>query len=529
MQENRSIKRGIFIFTALALILLTRLPGLMHNSFLHPDEPVFYNSARSLAAFLTGQADSYTPTKFYPEGGFVLHMPFQLLQLLFGNAEEDGRFMGRIGGCIYFLLGTAMVLQLLRKFFTKELSASAVYLATMLFGLMHIEQSRYTTGDTGSFFLLMVLLYFSARGMETERLRYFLLAAAAGGMLTAIKYPLIFFLLIPYLGFRKVFSGSDKKARFLGTWKAAGCFLLGFLLLSPKTLTDPTFLFWTAAHETHNYMAGTNLTEVGGPGNHLLSVSLYTLLYSGVPLLTGVTIWQAGKNIRSARHMQGCDYLFRFLIPLITAGFFVYNLFVTAVFMRTYYPFFVIVDLYCAALCGKWLRQKGAKRIAVVILCLFMALRGGYYLYILAEDSGKDAMQEVISSIPEEQYTSIIELKPGKMAFFQEDLPEKAFQAMDLTDERFDTPEGMVLREGELLISTYQEYGIGTPYCLPISHSTVQSYIDRWTDFKQINGQYEVGRLYPDSYYTLFGFWIKGTTGMYFEFPCNIFYLRPIQ
>ena len=100
---------------------------------------------------------------------------------------------------------------------------------------------------------------------------------------------------------------------------------------------------------------------------------------------------------------------------------------------------------------------------------------------------------------------------------------------MDLADERFDTPEGMVLREGELLISTYQEYGIGTPYCLPISHSTVQSYIDRWTDFKQINGQYEVGRLYPDSYYTLFGFWIKGTTGMYFEFPCNIFYLRPIQ
>ena len=98
MQENRSIKRGILIFAVLALILLSRLPGLMHNSFLHPDEPVFYNSAAGLAAFLTGQADSYAPTKFYPEGGFVLHTPFQLLRLLFGNAGEDGRFFGRIGG-----------------------------------------------------------------------------------------------------------------------------------------------------------------------------------------------------------------------------------------------------------------------------------------------------------------------------------------------------------------------------------------------------------------------------------------------
>lgn len=529
MGENRSVKRGIFIFAALALIALSRLPGLMHNSFLHSDEPVFCSSASSLAAFLTGQADSYAPTKFYPEGGFVLHTPFQLLKLLFGGAEEDSRFFGRLGGCFYFLLGAAMGLKLLRRFFTKDLSAAAVYLATMLFGLMHIEQSRYATGDTASFFLLMVLLYFSARGMETGGLRFFLLAAAAGGMLTAVKYPLIFFLLIPYLGFRKVFSGGGKKALRRDTWKAAGCFLLGFLLLSPKTLTDPTFLFWTAAHETHNYMAGTNLTEVGGPGNHLISVSLYTLLYSGVPLLTGVTIWQAGKSIPSARHAQGCDYLFRFLIPLVTAGFFVYNLFVTAVFMRTYYPFFVIVDLYCAALCGKWLKQGGGKRIAVMLLCLFMALRGGYYLYVLGEDSGKDSMRKIISTIPETQYTCITELKPGKMAFFQVDLPEKAFQALDLADERFDTPEGMALKEGELLISTYQEYGVGTPYCLPIFHDTVQSYIDRWTDFKEINAQYAVGSLYPDYYYTLFGFWIKGTSGMYFEFPCNLFFLRPIQ
>ena len=529
MEKNRSFKRSILIFAAIALIVLTRLPGLMHNASLHPDEPVFYNSARNLALFLTGQADSYVPTKFYPEGGFSLHTPFQLLKLLFGSSDTDGRFVGRLAGCFYFLLGTAMGLKLLRRFFTKDPAASAVYLATMLFGLMHIEQSRYATGDTASFFFLMVLLYFSAKGMETEKLRYFLLAAAACGVLTSIKYPLIFFLLIPYFGFRKVFSGGGKKALSRGTWKAAGCFLLGFLLLSPKTLTDPTFLFWTAAHETHNYMAGTNLTEVGGPVNHLISVVLYTLLYSGVPLLTGMTIWQVGRRVPAAKHAQGCEYLFQFLIPLVTAGFFVYNLFVTAVFMRTYYPFFVIIDLYCAALCGKWLRQRGGKQIAVIAVCLIMALRGGYYLYILGVDSGVTTMQEIISTIPENQYSSITELKPGKMAFDQMDLPQKDFQAMDLKEERFATPEGMELREGELLISTYQEYGVGTPYYLPIFHKTVQNYIDRWAAFKEINRDYQVGRLYPDHYYTLFGFWIKGATGMYLEFPCNVFYLRPIE
>ena len=119
MEKNRSFKRGVLIFAAIALIFLTRLPGLMHNASLHPDEPVFYNSARNLALFLTGQADSYVPTKFYPEGGFTLHTPFQLLKLLFGSSDTDGRFIGRIAGCVYFLLGTAMGLKLLRGFFYK--------------------------------------------------------------------------------------------------------------------------------------------------------------------------------------------------------------------------------------------------------------------------------------------------------------------------------------------------------------------------------------------------------------------------
>lgn len=526
VQKKHASVWRVLLCAAVALIFFSRLPGLMHNSSLHSDENVFYNSASNLADFLTGAADAYTPTKYYPEGGFTLHMPFQLLRMVLGST--DRQFWGRIGGLFYFVLGTLMGLGVLRRYFSCDPVSTAVYLATMLFGVMHIEQSRYATGDTASFLLLMALIYFSARGMEAAAPKWFYLAAGLSGMLTAVKYPLIFFLLIPLLGFRKVFSSKAKNFLAKNIVLSASCFLLGFLLLSPKTLLSPDFLFWTAAHETHNYMAGTNLTEVGGPVNHLISVTAYTLLYAGFPLLGGAAIVKFAKQVPAARSQTDCEYLFHFLIPLITAGFFVYNLFVTAVFLRTYYPFFVILDLYCAALCGQWWREGRKKQILIAALFLTLVLRGGAYLYILGTDNGVETMERILSRIPEDSYTEITELKPGHMAFDQMDLPEKRFEAIDLEDARFDTAEGMELREGELLISTYLEKCIGTPYYLPISHTRVNGYIARWKEFREVNDTYLVGQLYPDSYYLLFGFWVKGSTGTVFEFPCNLFFLRPV-
>lgn len=526
MQKKSAARTAVCILTALALLFLSRMPGLMHNAFLHPDEPVFIISARNLTNFLLGSAESYNPTKYYPEGGFVLHMPFQLVGLLFGLGEAENQLIGRFAGCTYFLLGAALGATVLRKYFTKDNLTTAIYLATLFFGLMHIEQSRYATGDTASFFFLMLLILFSAKGMETESLPYFLLAAAVDGCLAAIKYPLAFFVLIPLLGFLKNYHGCEKKQLSKGIWKAVGCFLIGFLLLSPRTLTNPAYLFWTAAHETHNYMAGTNLTEVGGPVNHLISMVLYTLMYSGIPLATGAAIWHFGKAAVPARKASGCEYLFSFVIPVITAGFFLYNLFVTALFMRTYYPFFCILDLYCAVLCGKWFREKGWKKIAVVILFCALCLRGGYYLHILSTDDSAARAQAFMARIDPDSYDSVTELRPGKLAFHAEYTP-KEITLVDLKDPRFTSSDTIGLRSGELLVSTYQEYGISTPYYLPITNKAVREYISIWTQFKEANGQYELGFLYPKHYYTLFGFWIKGTTGMYLEFPANSFYLNP--
>lgn len=529
MAPKRSAKTILVCAAFFCLMLLTRYAALTHNGYLHPDEMVFYRSAGFLADFLTGKAPSYAPTKYYPEGGFVLLMPFELVHRWVSPIfEQDARFFGRIGGVLYFLIGVGLGLKILRQYFTKDSGTTVIYLTTMLFGLLHVELSRYATGDTASFLFLMLLILFSAKGMESGQLRYFFLASAMGGVLASIKYPLAFFLLIPYLGFRKVCAADEKKMIAKNTWNAAGCFFVGFLLFSPKTLTDPTFLFWTAAHETHNYMAGTNYIEVGGPLNHLFSVIVYTLLYSGFPLLTGLAVWQCGKAVPAARKEDGCKYLFQFVIPLVTGGFFLYNLFVTALFMRTYYPFFVILDIYSAVLCGDWLKKHGWKKAAVIVLGAVMVLRGGYLVWILSTDSATENMQAITAEIPGDCYTSIKGLTPGKLGYLAEDLPQfDGFE--DLSDERFSNPETAKLQPGELVISTTQEHGFCSPYPFPIMHKAVRSLVGRWSEFKQINASFEIGRLYPEYFYWMFGYWLKGSTGTIFEFPSNIFYLNPIS
>ncbi len=518
------------IFSLVILLLLlaigaSRIPGLMHGSGLHTDEMVFLKSAQNLSSFLLGNTHSYETVKFYPEGGFTLHTPMQLARMVL-RPDMDSVFAGRLAGLICFLLGAGMGIYVLRRFFTKSRAAAFLYLLTMAFGLIHVEQSRYATGDTATALFLMVLLYFSFRGCESGKMRHFLAAAFCGGILCAIKYPLAYFVLIPYLGFRSTFAGTDKKALVKNTWFAVGCFFIGFFLLSPKTLTDPSYLFWTAAHETHNYMAGTNLTEVGGPHNHLVAVAAYTLLYSGMPLMAGAVIWQWVKNIRRFKEMDGTALMRDAIIPAAALGFAVYNLFVTAVFMRTYYPFFCILELYCAHLGAKWWHAGGRKKLVLTLLCAFMVLRGAALLTILGSDDGTETMLRFMETVNREDYTFITELKPGHMAFGDSDLPMRVV-ATDLMDDRF--AQSLAMQEGELLISTYQAHGICKPYPLPIFSKPVREYIALWREFRKANEAYYLGQLYPDWYYSLFGFDIKGATGTIFEFPANQFYLNPIS
>ena len=101
----------IIIFSMLALIAITRLLTLRHGLKLHPDEIVFFSSASSL--FINSPYHVY---KLYPEGAFLLQMPFQmarqfvLLLMHYGDGAQlyGAHMTGRFAAVFYFSLGAVL-------------------------------------------------------------------------------------------------------------------------------------------------------------------------------------------------------------------------------------------------------------------------------------------------------------------------------------------------------------------------------------------------------------------------------------
>lgn len=84
----------------------------------------------------------------------------------------------------------------------------------------------------------------------------------------------------------------------------------------------------------------------------------------------------------------------------------------------------------------------------------------------------------------------------------------------------------MRLAPGELFIAGARDFAIGgfQYNFLPKKYSVFAS-STAWRSFAAVNEEYCVGRLYPQYYYYLFGYWLSGTTGTAFEFPtCTVYY-----
>ena len=149
------------ISSAVLLILFTRLISVHHNINLHPDEPVFYKAADSLMRYLTGSADAYTEIKEYPEGAIVLQLPFHIVAAaiynLFGK-KLSMQLCGRVASIFYFCCGAICGMIIEYRHFGKNRKSVLAYGLILLFSIMHIEQSRYGTGDAISFFLIMLIL-----------------------------------------------------------------------------------------------------------------------------------------------------------------------------------------------------------------------------------------------------------------------------------------------------------------------------------------------------------------------------------
>ena len=215
-------------------------------------------------------------------------------------------------------------------------------------------------------------------------------------------------------------------------------------------------------------------------------------------------------------------------MPLIILGFFTYNLFSTTVFLRNLYPFFCVADLYaCAGLSAMMGSEKKRVKCLSVVLLAFTVLRGGFLIGLLADNSGDTMLQKAISSTVDGTWSQTTLLGPARHYLLPVNKDElKDLHEIDIDNYAYQTPEALIVKPGELVITATLDYSKCAHYMLPISNEEANKRIDRWDKFKTINRDFHQYRPYPEWYYSLFGYWIKGTTATDYEFPTNYLYYR---
>ena len=522
---------SVFIISlAILLILFTRLITVGHNINLHPDEHVFYKAADSLMRYLTASADTYTEVKEYPEGAIVLQLPFHIVAAVVYNLcgkKLSMQLCGRVASIFYFCCGAICGMIIEYRHFGKNRKSVLAYSLILIFSIMHIEQSRYGTGDAISFFLIMLILFLVLRRKDKEKSDYFcwIFTGFLSGLLCSVKYPLLFWGLIPFIMAQKT-EKKENRGRLYALLLFLCMVIIGFLFGSPKVWSDPYYIIRAVKRETTAYIINGNITEVGGPLNHLLSLTLYSFLYAGFPLapIFGLSVWRERKEHYNKDDSEA--FLLSFLLPALIVVFFIYNVFVKTLFMRTYYPFFFLTDLYVAEHLGK--QQCKKRQVAIFFLtCLFIA-RGSYYIGVLTERYGPDRLDALIGQTADKSWCKTTLLTPGYFVDFNRDslVDPHTEQLIKL---KFEKEDDLLIDTGEMVITGSIEYGRGQGYFFPIDNEEANKHYERWEAFKRINSNYFVGSVYPQKYYYLFGYWIKGTTGCSYEFPTNYVYYRNVS
>ena len=193
--------------------------------------------------------------------------------------------------------------------------------------------------------------------------------------------------------------------------------------------------------------------------------------------------------------------------------------------MRSFYPFFFLGDLYVAAAAGNWLQRGGARRAAVLALSAFMVLRGAWLVGAMSARNDGARMTALIESAVDDSWDKTTILS-GYIIFPDRLEDEKETTVVNITDARFAGEDAMRLAPGELFIAGARDFAIGgfQYNFLPKKYSVFAS-STAWRSFAAVNEEYCVGRLYPQYYYYLFGYWLSGTTGTVLEFPtCAVYY-----
>ena len=536
MKKQDENRRRAFriVWLMILLIAVTRGVTLTHNMELHPDENVFVRASVSLKDKVMGLGDVYEEAKEYPEGAYVFQLPFHIAAQIIKQASGhpiNGFVTGRIASVAYFSAAAVLGFFLLYRYIDRRYVTLVVYAATMVFSLFHIEQSRYGTGDAISIFLLVLEIVCCAAASDGKRKLPLLLAAALiCGFLAAVKYPLFFFLCIPVSVQWRLYRKKTVVKRIGLTVMLGAAALAGFLFCSPKVVRDPLYVARVILTESRAYLRGGNLFTLGGWYNHVASVAVYSLCYSGFPLASGLMCYAIISRLKKRAIRTDVDFLFNLVIPIVILVFFIYNISIISLFMRSFYPFLFLTDLYASTAVGT-LYDKGGKNLRTVlgVLAALMICRGCFFLTALSERNSGERVNRLIAAAADENWkeTSLIATRPlsGPYLAFDTNLLRDA-KEIYIQDERFLEPDTAKLRPGEMVITGTEDYSRSNRYIIPFDSEMVHDLIYNWETFRNVNMQYLIGRPYPKYYYYLFGYWIKGTTGTDYEFPTNYVYYR---
>lgn len=540
MRKDRIVNLffSICIVAVLLLTIISRAFGLTYNLSIHPDESEFYTASESLARHLLNPDVPFVEEKEYPEGGYVLHLPFQLLKECLGISHwfwQSAQCWNRISSLFYFVLSAIYGILILTHYMSRSKLAAVLYALTMCFSLFFIEHSRYGVGDMGSLWLLMAIVYHSARALETKKPLHLICGFFWAGAMGAVKYPQLFFMIIPAGTYLKMKGRKGSKGRTaVGMVLLVLVALLSFLVFSPKTATDLGYVLRVITREGEAYLAKGSGYQTGGAINHVLSIVVYTLLYSDFPLSFLLVAGFFLKSIPGKASDNGADFLFYKWLPITVCLFFGYNIFVTTLVFRTLTPFFGMTALYAAEAAAGLYRYCGRKgyrvgRMAVLLLTCMMVLRGGLLLWLTGHQGDeKDRFTSVIAEAVDDHWNQVTLLEPYNVAVtytFQDYL--KCPQNLPITQIRLENyaaeKEDLTLQPGQLLITGAYDYWRAAAYFIPPQKDEIK---DLWETFKQANQDYYVGQIYPTAAYYLFGGWVRGGTLAQFMIPCNMVYYR---
>lgn len=536
-RENRVFL--LMCFLGAVIILITRALSLTFHMDIHPDEGVFYHGTDSLLNSLL-YGTEFVETKEYPEGAYLMHLPVQALGRLIAwltGQKMQLRLWGRISSVFWFTGAVMLGMYLEYRHLGKNREAAVFYLLTMCFSLFFLEHSRYGVGDMISLFLLMAVVTATAKWCACPKSRGWILAAAfLSGALGAVKYPQMYFALIPIVTWVLVNRDSQKRKLIAALGLLLIC-LAGFLVFSPKGIQDLSYFYRVIEREMGAYVTTNN---GAGIHNNIAKMLLHHLFFLEFPMAALLLAVYGIKSLLSRpagyyrellRAEQGEKVLFHNVLPVTIFGFLFYNVLVENLIMRTMTPYFGLCPLYTAWIVSCLYREGRWKKAVVFLLTVLLVLRGGAMIWVTSSDYFCKQYIETVQTVLEQQDGSgrIITLRgnyvPHKSVIFE----GKEVQSLSLWEYEEQNNYDMEILPGDVVITGALEFSQARKPLLPTDNPDAMLWYDTWEYFRQENREHFVGTSTPGWIYYLLGCTVPGNSFAGFTLPRSYIYYHPLE